>query len=238
MRDEILNIRKFLIEYAKNASADGYIIGISGGVDSSVLYKILEPIKEIKLMAVMLPIHSLESDEDHARLLVKGNEENVLKVDLTSVYDDMVKVLPRSDHKMSYANIKPRLRMTALYQMAQSNNLLVAGATNKIEYMIGYFTKHGDSGVDVMPLAEYSKREIYEMARILGVSDEIILKPPSAGLYEGQSDEKEIGVTYDEIEESLNGTNKDEKINTIVNKMVKNSQHKRDLIPIYKRKED
>lgn len=237
MKDEILNIRKFLLEYAKNAGADGYILGISGGVDSSVLYKILEPIKELKLMAVMLPIHSLDSDENHARLLVEGSE-NVLKVDLTSVYDEMVKVLPVSNHKMSYANIKPRLRMTALYQMAQSNNLLVAGATNKIEYMIGYFTKHGDSGVDVMPLAEFSKREIYEMARLLGVPDEIILKPPSAGLYEGQSDEKEIGVTYDEIESSLNGTNSDEKTNILVSKMVKNSEHKRNLIPIYKRKED
>lgn len=235
MRDEIKKIREFLIEYAKNAGADGYVLGISGGVDSSVLYKILEPIEELKFISAMLPIHSLDSDEAHARILIRGNEENVLKIDLTNVYDEMVKVLPKSDHKMSYANIKPRLRMIALYQIAQANNLLVAGATNKTEYMIGYFTKHGDSGVDVMPLADFTKHEIYEMAKILDVPDEIILKPPSAGLYDGQSDENEIGISYDDLDAIINGESVSEKTDKTVNKMIKSSQHKRNIIPIYKK---
>lgn len=235
MRNEVENIRKFLIEYAKKAGADGYIFGISGGVDSSVLYKIIEPIKELKFIAVMMPIHSLESDELHARKLVKGNEKYILKVDLTNVYDEMVKILPKSDNKLSYANIKPRLRMTTLYQIAQANNLLVAGATNKTEYMIGYFTKHGDSGVDIMPLADFNKHEIFEMARMLNVPSEIIDKPPSAGLYEGQSDEDEIGISYKDLDASIDGVLKDEKINKIIQNKIKATEHKRALIPIYKR---
>ena len=125
--------------------------------------------------------------------------------------------------------------MTTLYQIAQANNLLVAGATNKTEYMIGYFTKHGDSGVDIMPLADFNKHEIFEMARMLNVPSEIIDKPPSAGLYEGQSDEDEIGISYKDLDASIDGVLKDEKINKIIQNKIKATEHKRALIPIYKR---
>lgn len=238
MKREIEKIREFLIDYAKKSGTDGYVLGISGGVDSSVLYKIIEPVKELKFLSVMLPIHSLETDEDHARILTRGNEANVLKVDLSDVYDDLVRVLPKTDHKLAYANIKPRLRMTALYNIAQANNLLVAGASNKTEYMIGYFTKHGDSGVDILPLADFTKHEIYEMARELGVPDEIILKPPSAGLYTGQSDEEEIGLSYDDLDAGVEGRLEDEEKNKKIQRMIKISDHKRAGIPIYRKGRD
>lgn len=234
MLKEIEKIRSFLLDYVSKNNLKGYCLGISGGVDSSVLFKILEPL-DIDVTAVIMPINSIMQDENHARLLTENTKKNVIKVDLTDVYNQMIQVLPKSDNKMSYANIKPRLRMTTLYQIAQSNQLLVAGASNKAEYMLGYFTKYGDSGVDVLPLVEFKKSEIYEMAKVLGVPSEIIDKPPSAGLYEGQSDEKEMGILYKDIDDYLDGKLEDKTINSKIEKMYNITNHKRQLPIIYKR---
>ena len=108
MLKEIEKIRSFLLDYVSKNNLKGYCLGISGGVDSSVLFKILEPL-DIDVTAVIMPINSIMQDENHARLLTENTKKNVIKVDLTDVYNQMIKVLPKSDNKMSYANIKPRL---------------------------------------------------------------------------------------------------------------------------------
>ncbi len=237
VKAEIEKIRDFLVEYAKMAGADGYVLGISGGLDSSVLFKILES-TDLNIVAIMMPINSMVDDEKDAKELISGTDKDILKIDLSSVYEEMLKVLPPSKHSLSYANIKPRLRMTTLYQVAQSRNLLVAGASNKSEYMTGYFTKHGDSGVDVLPLVDYYKHEIYEMGRFLNLPNNILKKPPSAGLFKGQTDEDEIGLSYDEIDSGLSDLeNGNPKKNNKLLGMVLKSEHKRHVPKKYEREE-
>ncbi|MDO5716803.1 MAG: NAD(+) synthase [Tissierellia bacterium] len=236
MKDTIKEIQEFLLSYCDHAHMKGYVLGISGGLDSSVLFKTLEPLKDLQVIAMMLPIHSLEQDEKDALELVKGSNRTILKVDLSPVYDAMVKALPPSDHEMSYHNLKPRLRMAALYQVAQANHCLVAGATNKSEFLTGYFTKHGDSGVDVMPFAEFDKEEMVEMAKVLQVSKTILEKAPSAGLYEGQTDEDEMQVSYADLNQVLRGEKVDERVYNRVKSMVDITEHKRHMPIVFRRK--
>ena len=126
----------------------------------------------------------------------------------------------------------------SLYQVAQTNNLLVCGATNKSEYLTGYFTKHGDSGVDIMPLREYIKSEIYKMGELLEVPNAILKKPPSAGLFEGQTDEDEMGISYDELDSYLSGEKIDEKQRQKIELMIEKTKHKRCVPIFYKREEE
>lgn len=237
LEKEINNIKNFLIEYAKKTHADGYVLGISGGLDSSVLFKILEE-TDLKVIAITMPIHSLDEDMAHAMLLTKDTRKTVINVDLTEVYDKMLDALPNIENSLANSNIKPRLRMTTLYQVAQTNNLLVCGATNKSEYMTGYFTKHGDSGVDVMPLREFLKEEIFKMGEILNVPEPILKKPPSAGLFKGQTDEDEMGVTYEELDLVLQDKKSDKIIEEKVKSMIERTTHKRNVPVFYKREEE
>lgn len=234
---EINKIREFLLNYSKETHTDGYVLGISGGLDSSVMFKILEPLP-LKFIAMKMPIHSLKSDEVDADLLTKDSDREILRIDLSDIYDEFIKVLPDTSSALANTNLKPRLRMTTLYQVAQTNNLLVCGATNKSEYLTGYFTKHGDSGVDVMPLREYIKSEIYKMGELLEVPDAILKKPPSAGLFEGQTDEDEMGISYAELDGYLSGEKIDEKQKQKIESMIKKTEHKRCVPIFYKREEE
>ena len=136
---------------------------------------------------------------------------------------------------MAYANIKPRLRMTTLYYYAQLKKYLVAGTGNKSEFTVGYFTKYGDSGSDLMPLVDFTKKEIYELAKYLGVPDKIIQKPPSAGLFENQTDEDEMGFSYDDLEKFINNEKIDSNIEEKIKRMVKISEHKRNFAKSFRR---
>lgn len=227
----IENIRKFLVDYSNKSHTDGYVLGISGGVDSSVLFKILEG-TDLRVIGVMMPIHSSKKDEIDARELTKNTNKEILKVDLTDVYDKFLDTLPNREMFLANTNISPRLRSTTLYHIAQVNNLLVASASNKSEFMTGYFTKFGDSACDVMPLREFLKREIYEMAKLLKVPYEIVGKPPSAGLYEGQTDEAELQVSYDDLDNYLSGTTVSMEAEERIKSLISKSEHKRNL-PIY-----
>lgn len=237
LEKEIIKIREFLIEYTKKTHTDGYVLGISGGLDSSVLFKILED-TDLKVIAITMPIHSLEEDMAHAFLLTNGTNKTVINVDLTKVYDDLLDALPNTKNDLANSNIKPRLRMTTLYQVAQTNNLLVCGATNKSEYMTGYFTKYGDSGVDVMPLREFLKEDIFKMAEILNVPGAILKKPPSAGLFKGQTDEDEMGITYKLLDGVLSNKKSDNSVINKVRSMIEKTAHKRDVAVFYKREEE
>jgi NAD+ synthase len=145
-------------------------------------------------------------------------------------------------HQLALANVKPRLRMTSLYYLANRYNGLVVGTGNKTELAIGYFTKYGDGGVDVLPLGDLDKTAVRGLARELGVPETVISKAPSAGLWEGQTDEAEIGVTYDQLDRALAAIPGEERKEPIdpatmdrISALVAASEHKRRAIPVFRR---
>lgn len=227
MKETINKIVQWLRTSVEEANCKGVVYGLSGGVDSAVVAGICKLAFGDEHLAIMMPINSNVNDEYDAKLVVEKFGLNAIKVDLSKTYEEMISVMEKGDNSMAYANIKPRLRMTTLYYHAQLKNYLVLGTGNKSEFLVGYFTKYGDSGADLLPLVEFTKREIYEMARELGVPDKVIQKPPSAGLFENQTDEDEMGFSYDDLEKYINGIEVEEKIQNKISKMIKNSEHKR-----------
>jgi NAD+ synthase len=214
--DRAHHIVQWLRDRAQDAGAHGFVVGLSGGIDSAVVARLCQMATPNRVLGVLLPCYSHVQDESDARLLAKTFGIPTATVDLGPVFDALtgelhgaVKGLPQSVHvadikqQMPEANIKPRLRMTSLYFIANSLNYLVAGTGNRCELSIGYFTKYGDGGSDVLPIGNLLKSDVREMARQLGVPAPIIDKAPSAGLWIGQTDEAEMGFTYDMLEEYL-----------------------------------
>lgn len=239
MRNIINQCEQWLHERVEDAKANGIILGLSGGIDSSVLAAIArEALGREGVLGVIMPCHSIREDENDARLLAHELDIEFEKVDLSDTFDTLygtIELITGNSNELVRSNMKARLRMVTLYALAQSKNLLVCGTSNKSEYETGYFTKYGDSGVDLMPLAGFLKREIREMARVLHVPEKIISKAPSAGLYEGQTDENDMGFTYETLDEYLSsGRIGDEKAKERIDVMRRRSEHKRKPIPIFK----
>jgi NAD+ synthase len=182
----------------------------------------------------MMPCHSIDEDLEDAQSVARKFGILTVTVKLDEVFDSLLKALPDSKcepqiQKKAEANIKPRLRMNVLYYIAAKLSYLVAGTSNKVELSVGYFSKYGDGGVDIMPLANLLKTDVTELARHLGIPEQIITKPPSGGLWPGQTDEGEMGITYKELDRYLaTGQAKDE-IRKKIDRMVKLSAHKRAL---------
>lgn len=195
-------IVKWIKNKVKNAEAKGIVMGISGGVDSSVVAVLAQKAVGKNLLCLILPIHSLKQDLDDARLLASKFHLKTQLVDLGKIYDSFLSALPGSDLKTK-GNLKSRLRMVTLYYFANKLNYLVAGTGNKSEIYAGYFTKHGDSAVDILPIADLYKSQVRILARQLRIPERIIDKPPSAGLWQGQTDEGEMGITYDNLDCAL-----------------------------------
>ena len=218
----------------KNAGAKGVVFGLSGGIDSAVIAAIAKKAFPNNSLGIIMPCHSEKIDEEHGILVADSMNLEITKVELTNSFDTLLEAIPlKSQHKLAISNIKPRLRMTTLYYYAQSNNYLVLGPSNKSEFVVGYFTKHGDSGVDLLPLASFVKSEIREFARYLNIPNIIIEKPPSAGLWENQTDEEEMGFSYELLDNYIKtGQGQDEIIKEI-DRMDKRSQHKREYPPIF-----
>ncbi|GAB6281093.1 MAG: NAD(+) synthase [Thermovirga sp.] len=215
----------------------GGIVGLSGGIDSAVVAVLLKKICGHKMLAVTMPCHSGPRDTDDAMAVVKEFGLPWIRVDLMETYDALLRALPlqtSSEPGLHLSNIKPRLRMTTLYCLGQQNNLIVCGTGNKAELAMGYFTKYGDAGVDILPLGDLLKGEVIGVAKELGVPPGIINKPPSAGLWSGQTDEDELGVTYLQIDQYLATgeaeTGVAEKIDFAFDRTV----HKRTTVPICK----
>lgn len=205
--DHIVN---WLKTYAENAQMKGFVIGISGGVDSAVTSALCAK-SGLELLCVEMPIHQAASQVSRAVNHIdwlQQNFQNVNKVEveLTPVFDALVKALPNvekeADRFMSLANTRARLRMTTLYYFAALQKLLVAGTGNKIEdFGVGFYTKYGDGGVDLSPIADLMKSEVYEIARHLGINKEIIDAAPTDGLWgDDRTDEDQLGASYDELE--------------------------------------
>jgi NAD+ synthase len=215
-------IVEWLRQRLAEAGARGFAVGLSGGIDSAVVVRLCQLAMPGQIIGVIMPCHSEPRDEADARLVAEQFAVPTLRIDLAPAYDRFVDtardalgrlppgIVPAAPTevvdikaRVPLANVKPRLRMATLYYLANSLNYLVAGTGNRSEVTIGYFTKYGDGGVDVLPIGSLLKREVRKLATELGVPQPIIDKAPSAGLWLGQTDEEEMGFTYAELERYL-----------------------------------
>lgn len=181
----------------KDAKAMGFVFGLSGGIDSAVVAYLLKKAAGARVIALILPCESEKSDLMDALMLVKKLKLKYKIIDLAPIYRSLLKALPKNAGKVARGNLKVRLRMIVLYFFANCNNYLVAGSSNKTELEFGYFTKHGDGASDILPIAGLRKTSVRKLAETIGIPLKIIKKPPSAGLWKGQTDEAEIGLTYE-----------------------------------------
>ena len=191
----------WLREQLEITSTKGFVLGMSGGLDSSVCAALLRQATE-HCLGLILPIESHVKDLDDASAVASALNMQTEYIDLTSTYLNLVKLLPDGD-RVALGNIKARLRMVVLYYHANIHNYLVCGTGNKTEIALGYFTKYGDGACDILPLGDLYKCEVRELARALEIPETIVSKVPSAGLWAGQTDEGEIGFSYEEMDEAL-----------------------------------
>jgi NAD+ synthase len=232
-------ISKWLKNQVEQAGAEGVAVGLSGGLDSAVVAALAKRSLKDKVLGLILPCHSQKEDAEDANLIASHLQLETCTVDLSSTYDYLIAILPSAD-KNTTANIKPRLRMICLYYFASSKNYLVAGTGNKSEISVGYFTKYGDGGTDILPLGDLFKSQVIEIAKKLSLPEAIINKPPSAGLWPGQTDEGELKITYEQLDQAiLDITSNHAKatppdICSRVEELIKSSEHKRVPIPIFK----
>ena len=204
------HIVNWLKDYATKAGIKGFVLGVSGGIDSALTSTLCAK-TGMPTLCLEMPIHQAESQVsralDHVDWL-KQNFDNVsmARINLTLVFDSLVGALPKVDDKeklfMSLANTRARLRMTSLYYFAALNGYLVVGTGNKVEdFGVGFFTKYGDGGVDISPIADLMKSEVYKLAGYLGINEAIIKAAPTDGLWgDSRTDEDQIGASYDELE--------------------------------------
>ena len=216
------------------AKAKGVIIGLSGGIDSAVVAILCKKAFPDNNLALIMPCHSLNKDIEHALSFAKKYDIYYKIIDLSKIYDSFISLLDGKEKyanfKLEKANIKPRLRMITLYYFANKLNYIVVGTGNKSELTIGYFTKYGDGGVDILPLGNLLKSQVIELAKYLEVPYEIIQKPPSAGLWEGQTDEEEIGISYKQLDEYLRtGKLNNKMIEKKIQDKINKSAHKRTI---------
>ena len=220
----------------KEAGAKGLVFGMSGGIDSSVVAVLSKMACGDKVLGMIMPCHSNPASAEDARLVARNFGIKTHFADLTATFDVLVPRIPHIEG-FELTNVRPRLRMTALYCAAQALGYLVAGTSNKTEIDIGYYTKWGDGGSDLLPLGNFYKRQVYELAHELGMPQEIIDKAPTADLWEGQTDENEIGMTYDELDSILAALDSgeisgfDPDLVDRVRKLIADSDHKRFPIP-------
>ena len=247
-----LHIVNWLKEYAENAKVNGFVVGISGGVDSAVTSTLCAQ-TGLKVLCVEMPIHQAESHvsrgKEHIEQLKKRfSNVNSIVADLTPVFEDFKKQVPDSNdiHKLhlSLANTRARLRMTTLYYFAGINGLLVAGTGNKVEdFGVGFYTKYGDGGVDLSPIADLMKSDVYALGTYLKVPDSILNADPSDGLFgDARTDEEQLGASYDELEWAMEEdqlgktaadfSGREKEVFEIYKHLNKTNQHKMNAIPI------
>lgn len=232
-------ISRWIKDQVEQAGAQGVVLGLSGGIDSAVVAAIAQRSLGEAVLGLILPCHSHKKDEEDALRIASHLHLETVTVNLSPLYDTVLTILPPADQQVT-ANLKPRLRMTVLYYFAGIRNYLVAGTGNRCEIAVGYFTKYGDGAVDLLPLGDLIKSQVKDLARRLGIPEDIIAKPPSAGLLPGQTDEGELGLTYDQLEQVLlegssgSGTTTPDEVRARVEELMHKAGHKTTPIPVYK----
>jgi NAD+ synthase len=225
-------------ERVLTAGCRGVVLGMSGGVDSAVLAVLCHQAFPKSTLGVLMPCHSLPEDKAHALEVARQFDIPTTEVVLDPIFDALLQILPDdkdiTSRRLAQANLKARLRMLTLYYLANQRQYLVAGSSNRSEIAVGYFTKHGDGGVDIMPLGNLVKGQVKELARSLKIPRAIINKPPSAGLWPGQTDEGEMGFSYAELDRYLLTGQAPEELGGKIEAMIAASKHKRAMPPIPK----
>lgn len=253
-------ISAWLKERIDESGADRFVLGLSGGIDSAVVCGLCaRAVGPDRVLAVIMPSSSISADAEEARKVADTFGIKLTTIDLTAVADTVFSAMPSEDElyasiigeeipegsdarlQLARANVRPRSRMITNYYLANLSRGIVVGTGNKTEYMIGYFTKYGDGGVDLAPLLDLYKFEVRAVARAIGVPESVITRPPSAGLWEGQTDESEIGISYNDLDatlvamESGDTTGIDADLLEKVGRKIAVSTHKRAGIPAFKK---
>ena len=231
-------ISAWIAAWVQETDRKGAVVGLSGGVDSTVTAALCKRALGDHVLGVIMPCESAREDEKDALLVAERLDICTTTVRLDKPFLALAALLPHSEG-LARANLKPRLRMAVLYYLANAHSCLVVGTGNKSALMLGYFTKYGDGGADVLPLGGLYKTEVLELAEELGVPEKIIRKPPSAGLWQGQSDEDEISLPYEQVDTVLEALRKRETAGVApallrrVQEMVRVSNHKRAVLPVF-----
>jgi NAD+ synthase len=236
----------WLAERRQSAGARGFVFGLSGGIDSAVVSRLCQLAAPDNVLGLLLPCHSDPQDERDGRLVADAFRIPVARVDLGTTFDELTATVDRAVDDVSHApdvidikqqmpraNVKPRLRMTTLYLVANALNYLVVGTGNRSEITIGYYTKYGDGGVDLLPIGGLVKSEVRALAQALDVPQAILDKAPSAGLWLGQTDESEMGFTYAMLEQYLEDPGAvTPEVARRIERLRATSDHKRAMPPV------
>ncbi|XRO74634.1 NAD+ synthase [Methanocaldococcus sp. 28A] len=249
MEEIVKKITNFIKEKVEEAKANGVVVGLSGGIDSSVTaYLCVKALGKDKVLGIIMPEKNTNPrDVEHAKMVAERLGIRYIISDITDILKAFGAggyVPTKEFDKIADGNLKARIRMCILYYFANKYNLLVAGTSNKSEIYVGYGTKHGDIACDIRPIGNLFKTEVRELAKYLGIPKEIIEKPPSAGLWEGQTDEGELGIKYETLDKILKlyeeGKSAEEiskELNISIEcvkyvfDLIKKSEHKRTLPP-------
>ena len=236
LRSYLAYIEKFLKEYLENNHMDTYVLGISGGVDSSLCAALARnAVGKDRLHCLIMPINSIKEDEEDALTLVKDLDLKYDIIDASEAFNNYVKEFNKKGFELdrsTLGNLKARMRMSILYAIAQKERGLVIGTDNADERCVGYFTKYGDGACDILPIAHLVKAEVVEASKISGIRSSLAERVPSAGLYEGQTDEKEMGVSYQDLDAYVLGKEVNETAKKRIQYLEKISEHKRNPIPM------
>ncbi|MBR2849159.1 MAG: NAD(+) synthase [Mycoplasmataceae bacterium] len=226
--DQIID---WIKDQVKKANCSGVAVGISGGIDSALVAYLAKKAFPNDSIGILIPINKKRQfDLEDGLELVKKLDLDYKVIDLSHEYQSMIdKMNVQLD--LTKGNMQARLRMTTIYAFAQERNYLVLGTDNKAEYDLGYFTKWGDGGCDLLPIVNLYKSEVFEYAKKVGIPINIINKTPSAGLWDDQSDEKELGFTYDDYEQYDKNLLTDQQLIEKIKLQISKTNHKRIEIP-------
>lgn len=236
---EIDSLVQWLREQRDKAGRSGLLVGVSGGIDSAVTAALIRQAAGENALGLILPCHSPPQDLEDARLVCRTVGLAHLQFDLSAVHQELLTGImeqlsaqagrPVDDqyYRIADANLRARLRMCTLYAVANARDCLVVGTDNAAEVYTGYFTKYGDGGVDLLPLSQFTKREVRALGRLLSLPEKIIQRTPTAGLWSGQTDEAEMGVTYDQIDDFLEGKAIDQRAQQRIEQLHRATEHKR-----------
>ena len=235
LQDYLKTIEKFVRDYLKDSNMKQYVLGLSGGVDSSLVAAITKAaVGKDKLTCIMMPIESNPDDLKDAIELAESLDLNYLVIDGGNSFRQTVEEFKKQGIELdrsTLSNLKVRIRMTILYAYAQKVGGLVLGTDNMDERYTGYFTKYGDGAADLLPIVYLTKGEVVEACKLYGISDRLAERTPTAGLFEGQTDETEMGVKYSNLDKYLLGGEIDEASKARIEHLHRISEHKRAPIP-------